>query len=613
MIGNGGDLKRERWKQNEHNGNCTFAIYLFLCIKQDVMKRLFVLISALVLCMSAEAQSAIHFKLSEEIGAPLPKLPDNVYVYMDTQDSESGRLALIRPCFFIYPDSALSVEESDILADELGFNGFLREYVGLIAIVNPVNGVSYDFKADQECYATLFNSIRVFMNLKIVGIGKGATFVNRAIAPSAHEVAGIVSIGGSPCSTADYPATVPAYIAGKNATAVAKSYIRQNKAVLVEKSGKVTTYASPEEPLLTVTVNTENASPAALFADAWDKTLSRNYRCSNLSHTGYKGASLGEFGPYELEDYLMCDRIGVERIIVKKELFRSRTKRNNYLWYEYLPEGVKQAGEHTVPLVVLLHGHHNDAKTQAETSGFVQLAARKNFIVAELEWQGKHDYIPESDQYYMGDDGIEAVVNELLKRYPQIDPSRIYAEGLSAGGFTATALGIRKSHLFAAVGAHSGGLFTHGFNLGFAFMDPESLKNEAAQKRGYVQMPYFSVGGTSDDGVPFNSPDQPNGDFLVSAWKLYQYLNGLEITEGVDLGRYPFFGIPLANRRRIETGKGHAVETGDACNADGVPLVRVVAVEHLGHANFVPDAELMWDYFSMFSRDPETKELRYNP
>lgn len=577
------------------------------------MKRLLILVGTLVFCIFAEAQSAIHFKSSEEVGAPFPKLPDNVYVYVDMQDTESGRLAFVRPWFFIYPDSALSPEDADKLADELGFNGYLHEYVGVVAIINPVNGISYDFKADKECYETIFNSLRTFMNLKVVGIGQGATFVNCAIAPSAHEVAGIVSIGGKPYRTSDYSATVPAYIAGKNATAVAKSYIKQNKATLAEQSGKVITYISPEEPLLAVTVNKGQSTTAAIFADAWDKTLSRNYRCSNLSHTGYKGASHGEFGPYELEDYLMFDRIGVERIIVKQELIRSRTKRNIFLWYEYLPNAVKNAGEHTVPLVVLLHGHHNDAKTQAETSGFVQLAAKENFIVAELEWQGKHDYIPENDQYYMGDDGIEIVVNELLKRYPQIDPSRIYAEGLSAGGFTATALGIRKSHLFAAVGAHSGGLFTHGFNLGFAFMDPESLKSEAAQKRGYVQMPYFSVGGTSDDGVPFNSPDQPNGDFLVSAWKLYQYLNGLEIVDGVDLETYPFFGIPLVNRKRLETGKGHAMEIGDACNSEGIPLVRVVAVEHLGHANFVPDAELMWEYFRMFSRDPETKELQYNP
>lgn len=586
------------------------------------MKRLLTLVSALSLCILTCAQAPVRFKTSLEqvetharanSGFRLPALPDNVLSFFDMQDTEEGRLASLRPWFFIYPDKPMTPETANALADELGFNGTLREYVGLILIINPVNGVSYDSGADFSCYESIFNTLRVFTNLKVIGIGNGATFVNQAIAPVANEVAGIVSIGGKAPRKAACQAKVPVYVAGKNAVAVGKSFVRQNDATLTYKDGGVSVYTSPEDSLLTVTVNREDLPVPALFEDAWTRTLSRNYRCSNLLHTNYKGANLGEYGPYELEDYLMFDRIGVDRIIVRKELVRSRTKRNNYLWYEYLPAGVKEADTRSVPLVILLHGHHNDAKTQAETSGFVQLAAREGFIVAELEWQGKHDYIPESDLYYMGDDGIEMVVSEIVDRYPQIDPSRIYAEGLSAGGFAATALGIRKSHLFAAVGAHSGGLFTHGFNLGFPFMDPESLQNEAAQKRGFVKMPYFSIGGTSDDGVPYNSPDMPNGDFLVSAWKLYQYLNALETGGEVDLEKYPWFGIPLQNRRRMETGKNHAMEIGDACTSDGIPLVRIVAVENHGHWNFVPGAELMWDYFKMFSRDPETKELRYNP
>ena len=586
------------------------------------MKRLLTLAAALSLCILTCAQTPVHFKTSRERAETtdqanstfrMPVLPDNVLSFADMQDTEQGRLSGLRPWFFIYPDKPLTTDGADALAEELGLNGALREYVGLVLIVNPVNGTRYDALTDYACYESIFNALRVFTNLKVIGIGEGATFVNQAIAPSANEVAGIVSIGGKAPKTISCSAQVPAYVAGRNAAAVAKSYIRQNRVTLTEKSGKISVYTSGEEPLLTVTVNQEDLPLSSVFEDAWARTLSRNYRCSNLLHTSYKGAMLGEYGPYELEDYLMPDRIGVERIVVRQELARSRTKRNNYLWYEYLPACVKEAGSHSVPLVILLHGHHNDAKTQAETSGFVQLAAREGFIVAELEWQGKHDYIADSDLYYMGDDGIEMVVNEILKRYAQIDPSRVYAEGLSAGGFTATALGIRKSHLFAAVGAHSGGLFTHGFNLGFPFMDPESLKNEAAQKRGYVQMPYFSIGGTSDDGVPYNSPDMPNGDFLVSAWKLYQYLNGLEVGGDVDLQKYPCFGIPLQNRRRVETGKNHAMEVGDACTAEGIPLVRIVAVENHGHWNFVPGAELMWAFFRMFSRDPETKELRYNP
>lgn len=206
-------------------------------------------------------------------------------------------------------------------------------------------------------------------------------------------------------------------------------------------------------------------------------------------------------------------------------------------------------------------------------------------MVAELEWQGKPGYD------YMGDHGIEAVVLELLSKYPQLDASRVYAEGLSAGGFTATAIGVTKSHLFAAVGAHSGGLFNGEFFLGFPFMNPRSLKAQAAQKSGKVRMPYFSITGTADDAVPY-------GPLIFDAWNLYQTLNGIPVE---DAGG-------LRNRRRIQTVKGHAMEVGDFLDRDGLPVIRTVAIENFGHWNFVPGAELMWEFFKLWRRNPLTGE-----
>ena len=387
---------------------------------------------------------------------------------------------------------------------------------------------------------------------------------------------------------------------------MAKEYIARNKALLTEKGKTLKVYENAAEPLLKVFVNTGESSLEDVMADAWERLLSANYRCSNLNHTSYMGAKLGQYGDYELEPYLMFDRLGITRYKVVDTLFTFNGKPQTYLWYEYVPEAVKNAPAGSVPLVVLLHGHNNDPRTQAETSGFPELAAREGFMVAELEWQGK------ADRYdYMGDNGIEAVVLKLLKKYPQLDPSRIYAEGLSAGGFTVTALGARKPYLFAAVGAHSGGIFADSFNLGFPFMEPASLKAAAKANRGKVQMPYFSITGTADDAVPFVKPDLPQGQMVSDAWRLYQELNGLDVSAPTDLGKYPVFGLPLENRRRIETGKGHAMEVGDILDAAGHPLIRVVAVENFGHWNFVPGAALMWDYFKHWSRNPETLESVY--
>ena len=563
------------------------------------MKRILVTLLLAALCLPAAAQ--ITFTPN-----PQMPLPQNVHFYMKSGVDYDGRFSFTSPMWWIYTDGPCDQAGAEALVEELGLNGPLKDYVAMVAVIGPVNGETYDKEKDFAVYEALFNKIRVFVNLKIIGIGSGATFVNEAIAPVAGEVAGIFCYGGKAPRKVMGTSTVPAYLAGEDAAKAAKAYIARDNAVQTERGKTLNIYKNVEEPLLQVVVNTrKNLSLADAFADAWDRLLSRNYRCSNLNHTGYMGGLLGQYGDYELEPYLMWDRLGTERVKVEKSLFAYNKKAEKYLWYEYVPACLKEAASGTIPLVILLHGHNNDPRTQAETSGFVELGAQEGFFVAELEWQGKDGYD------YMGDHGIEAVVHEILKNYPQLDASRVYAEGLSAGGFSATALGVCKTHLFAAVGAHSGGLFGNGLTLGFPFMNPEALRAEARQKSGKVCMPYFSITGTADDAVPFNNPAIPNGSLITEAWRLYQQLNGLPVSGPTDNEKYPIFGLELQNRHRIETTKHHAMEVGDLLDADGRPVIRIVAVENFGHWNFVPGATEMWNFFKLWRRNPETLESEY--
>lgn len=563
------------------------------------MKKPFVFLLGLILLVSWNSNAQIVFTQN-------PIFPSCVLMhYKDntatTYTEPDARLPFMLPMYFIYPDGPVSLEQASELVHQIGLDGDLVSYTGSILVINPSSGDNYDAEKDLKVYETVFNTRPVYVNLKILGIGKGATFVNQAIAPIAGEVAGLVTIGGAAPKKLTPGATVPAYIGGKNAEKVAKAFISRNKATLVEGNKKRKLYANTEEPLLRVVVNNDkNLSLREMIADAWESVLSRNYRSSNLGHTNYMGGRLGQYGEYELEPYPMFDRLGLRREICAKQINRrSKQVIANYLWYEYIPAQAENAAEKTVPLVVLLHGHNNDPRTQAECSGFLSIAANEGFIVAELEWQGKGEF------NYMDDDGIEITIREILRRYPQIDPSRIYVEGMSAGGFAATALGIKKPYLFAAVGAHSGGMFNSGINLGFPFQEPDGLKQAASFLRGKTAMPYFSIGGTADDGVPFLIPGAPNGMLLADAWKLYMFYNNIGVPQTIDTDKYPVFGIPLQNRRRVETLKHHAMEIGDVLK-DGRPLIRIVAVENFGHGNFVPGAQQMWEFFRHWSRDPDT-------
>ena len=506
-----------------------------------------------------------------------------------------GRSYNFTPIFFIYPDGKLDKAGAEALLASLDIQPLLNDNYGTAVVVNPT-GDTYDAAADFDVFVEMFNQFRGPGNLKLVGFGQGATFVNQALAPkAAGQVAGILTVGGKPGKSVD-AAGVPAYVAGKGAAKVAKPY---QKAIA----------AHADEPLLRVVVNPADASLKDIFADAWKEVLGRNYRYNNYRHTHYEGTRFGEYGAFELEPYLDCEALGIQRNIVELPAgFRQNTPDGpKYLWYEYWPkELLEGAPEHSVPVVVLLHGNTNDPRTQAETSGFLQVAGEERFFVVEMEWQGTPNY------QALGHDGIESVLYILLEKYPQLDPARIYAHGLSAGSMTATALGIKKSHVFAAVGGNSGALFT-GRLIG-PFPTFETIWNEATQKRGAVETAYCSVFGTMDNVVPYMKPDNWKGNSYLNAWNAYEQMNGMAVVDQMDFSLDPVFGQVLRDRETIRTNKGEGIdmETGQLYKGD-IPLIRLVAVVDYGHWNFMPAARVAWDFFKHYSRDPETKKLIYHP
>ena len=277
------------------------------------------------------------------------------------------------------------------------------------------------------------------------------------------------------------------------------------------------------------------------------------------------------------------------------------------LWYEYWPEELMEgAPAQSIPVMVLLHGNANDPRTQAETSGFLEVQAKERFFMVEMEWQGSATY------QAMGLDGIESTLYTLFAKYPQLDPSRVYAEGLSAGSMTSTQLGIKKSYVFTAVGGHSGGAFGSRNGGPSPFGNFNSLWNDAAQKRGAVEVPYCSVFGTKDTTVPYMTHDNWQGNSYLNAWNLYELMNGLTVNDKMDWSIDPVFGQNLRDRETIVTNKGDGIviETGQLYKGN-VPLIRMVAVVNYGHWNFMPTAQIMWDFFKQYRRDPETKKLIY--
>lgn len=523
----------------------------------------------------------------------------SVLVYNLLPDRDIHSRAGFGPAFYIFPDGKLDNQQALELAGKMNLTGIVKELGGRIMVVNPSSDKWQ--KKDLENFSRLIGMGGPATNIKVIGIGSGATFVNRQLAATdlTGAIAGIVSIDGEPGKVCKLP--VPAFIGGKNAAKAAKPY-------------QAASQSAPEDPLQKVVVNTDRkTSLEALFAEAWDEVLSANYRYNNLFHTFYMSRGIDNpegVKNFELVSFPLFDRLGIQRNVVEYPLvdMNAPSRPENpekYLWYEYIPKQARDAAPGTVPLVVLLHGHGNDPRTQSETSGFPELAAEEGFMVVEMEWQGGNGYAP------MGLDGIEAVISILRQKYPQIDGSRIYAEGLSAGAMTSNMLGVRKSHLFAAVAGHSGGIFS-GNGLGYYAYGSEPLMNEAIQKRGHVEVGYCSVVGTHDDTIRYFNKENWEGSPYLNVWRIYETINGLPVTGDLDFDVDPTFGFALQDRTAIHTGKSEdiTIEFGQLYKGEK-PIIRLMVINNYGHWNFKPAASLIWDFFRHFSRDTETKELKY--
>lgn len=523
----------------------------------------------------------------DELGAQVWKIsPERKPDYSDRT---------VNPTYVIYPDRPAT--DPMAVVKSFGMEKHLDEFLGTVYVVNPAGGKKYSASKDLDVFYALLKKLRAVNNLKLIGKGAGATFINNTLAPHAQMVAGILTIGGSLSDKADFP-VVPAYVASSS-KAVADRYIRANHGEAVGDG----VWENPAHPLERVVVDSRKRSDSEIFADAWDRLFSRNYRYSNYK-TWYTGVDYRTADPFELVSYVMFDRLGIQRNILVQNLCGW----GDFLWYEFIPERLLKAPKGTVPLVVMLHGFGNDPRTQAETSGFVELAAEKGFITVEFEWQGRDKYAS------MGLDGIEATIRHLLEKYPQLDPSRVYCEGLSAGALNTTLMCLFKTNLIAAGGAMAGGVI---YDTAVNIYGAAGIDRQIERYKGQMEVGYLLCAGTNDSRFTYAIPEEganpssPQGSLLRGIRDLSR-LNGIELGATADPSIDPMFGMKVANRKAIQTQDNLIMHEGSLLKGDK-ELIKMIALEEYGHWNYKGVAREMWEFFTHFARDPKTKELIYKP
>jgi polyhydroxybutyrate depolymerase len=151
------------------------------------------------------------------------------------------------------------------------------------------------------------------------------------------------------------------------------------------------------------------------------------------------------------------------------------------------------------PLILLLHGRLGTGSGMVRLADFRAIADREGLILVypdgvDRSW---NDGRVSSPAYKKGIDDVDFLnrtIAYMLQHYP-VDSTRIYATGMSNGGFMSSRLGDELTHRLAAIAVVA------------ASVDED-------EKPTTTPLPVLYIQGTKDPLVPFNGGDIRGGTIL---------------------------------------------------------------------------------------------------
>lgn len=141
------------------------------------MKRILWMAFALELCLGANAQPGGRENIQNIVLTARPTSP----ISYGGETRAEGRSYNFTPTFFIYPDTKVDQTGAARLLEELALQPLLDSTYGTAFVINPTADKYTD--ADFEVFVKVFDMNRGPGNLKVIGLGQGATFVNQVVAP----------------------------------------------------------------------------------------------------------------------------------------------------------------------------------------------------------------------------------------------------------------------------------------------------------------------------------------------------------------------------------------------------------------------------------------------
>ncbi len=260
--------------------------------------------------------------------------------------------------FLVYVDKYTTKEEAEKMMDDMGITDIINKSASMAIVINAKDESTGVYTEDDVAVYNdiLKNKVGPTTNLNLVGIGKGATFINQHLAQYDWGVAGIMTYGGEAGKAPKY--SVPVYVSNSD-SAVAEAYKDVNKATSVTTEGTMTTSVNPDSRFEIVVENSAKEDVNTAFKNAWETVLSKFGRIGNITREPGVGTWYTKDNTVERE-FMFFDSTdvikNVERTVYTEDLDGDGI---NSLWYVYMPEQSKNATEGSVPVVFLMHGNTN--------------------------------------------------------------------------------------------------------------------------------------------------------------------------------------------------------------------------------------------------------------
>jgi poly(hydroxyalkanoate) depolymerase family esterase len=276
----------------------------------------------------------------------------------------------------------------------------------------------------------------------------------------------------------------------------------------------------------------------------------------------------------------------------------------------YLPAGHRRASR--VPLVVLLHGCNQSAEQFVTATRFQALADRHGFVLAAPRQSRAHQpggcwrwYESGHQVRGAGEPAILAgIAAEMVAERARwrIDPSRIYAAGLSAGGAMALILAVTYPDVFAAVGVHSAPAYRTASTGRKALAAMHGRAAAPAPVPGARTAPLILFQGSADSVVHGRS-----GRLVVDQWLAQHEAGSTGSRDGMRITR------TRGSTKRTPDGRRYTVTRW--YTARGRKQLEYWDVDGLGHAwsGGIADGSYsdprgprastaMWQFFATHSR-----------